>query len=102
MVGHTNFYAKMVLAKFGVCCKIRTPGSDPVKGGLPNGNIYCRSGPRKKKPNSTTDIDLQVGTGGNMWVSLAAEVLAVHMIIKMARKYRYLLAVSLAKARNDI
>ncbi len=39
MVGHTSFYAKMDLAKFGVLYKDRTPGSDPVKGGLSKGNI---------------------------------------------------------------
>ncbi len=39
VVGHTSFYAKMVLVKFGVYCKIGTPGSDPSKVGLPNGNV---------------------------------------------------------------
>ncbi len=58
------------------------------------------SGPKKKKPKSTTHIDPQVGTGGR--IRLAAEVLAVHIFIKMARKYRHLLAVCLAKARNDM
>ncbi len=38
-MGHTSLYAKMVLAKFGVYCQIRTPGSDPTKGGLPDGNV---------------------------------------------------------------
>ena len=39
MVGHTSFYAKMVWARFGVCYNIRTPGSDPTKCGLPQGNV---------------------------------------------------------------
>ncbi len=39
VVGHTSFYAKMDLATFGVLCKDRTSGSDPVKGGLSMGNI---------------------------------------------------------------
>ncbi len=39
VVGHTSFYANMVLAKFRVCCKIRTPESGPTKGGLSNGNV---------------------------------------------------------------
>ncbi len=39
MVGHTSFYAKMDLAKFGVLYKDGTPGSDPVKGGLSKGNV---------------------------------------------------------------
>ena len=38
-VGHSSFYAKMVSAKFTVCGKIRTLRSDPIKGGLPNGNV---------------------------------------------------------------
>ena len=39
VVGHTRFYAKMDLAKFGVLYKDRTPRSDPVKGGLSKGNV---------------------------------------------------------------
>ncbi len=39
MVGHTSFYARMALAKFRVLYKDRTPGSDPVKGGLSKGNV---------------------------------------------------------------
>ncbi len=42
--GDTSFYAKIVLAKFGVLCKIGTPRSDPSKGGLPMWKC-CRSGP---------------------------------------------------------
>ncbi len=38
-MGNTSSYAKMVLAKFEVLCKIGTPRSDPSKGGLPNGNV---------------------------------------------------------------
>ncbi len=30
VMGHTNFYAKMDLAKFGVLYKDRIPGSDPL------------------------------------------------------------------------
>ncbi len=59
-MGHTSFYAKMVLAKFGVCYKIRTPGSDPTKGGLSNGNVVEVE--LEKKSKSTTHIDPQVGT----------------------------------------
>ncbi len=39
VVGHTSFSAKMDLAKFGFLYKDRTPGSDPIKGGLSKGNI---------------------------------------------------------------
>ncbi len=39
VVGHTSLYAKMDLAKFGVLYKDRTPGSDPIKGGLSKGNV---------------------------------------------------------------
>ncbi len=35
-VGHTSFYVK---TKLGVLYKDRTPGSDPVKGGLFKGNV---------------------------------------------------------------
>ncbi len=39
MDGQTSFYAKMDLSKFGVLYKDRTPGSDPIKGGLSKGNV---------------------------------------------------------------
>ncbi len=39
VVGHTSFYAKMDLVKFGVLYKDKTPGSDPVKGGLSKGKV---------------------------------------------------------------
>ena len=38
-MSHTSIYAKMDLAQLGVSYKDRTPGSDPVKDGLSNGNV---------------------------------------------------------------
>ncbi len=55
VVGHTRFYAKMVSDKFGVCGKVRTPISDPIKGGLPNGNLVEVD--LEKKAKTTTHID---------------------------------------------
>ncbi len=66
VVGHTSFYAKMVLAKFGVCFKIRTPGSESTKGGL-NGNIVGVDLERKSQ-RAQTILPSQVGTGGNVCV----------------------------------
>ena len=39
VVGHTSFYSKVDLAKYEALYKDRTPGSDPVEGGLSKGNI---------------------------------------------------------------
>ena len=80
VVGQTSFYAKMVLAKFGVYCKIRTPGSDPWKIGLAN---FCRRGPRKKDKKHNP-----YGPTGRNWRDSLwkhCENLAVHIIIKTSQ-----------------
>ncbi len=91
VVGHTSFYAKMVLAKFGVCCKVRTPGSDPIKGGLPNGNVVevdleikCQTA----QPILTHRQELE-----GLYVCENNDINQVRMI-KMAQKLRHLFAVS--------
>ncbi len=44
--GQTTFYAKMVLAKFGVLYKLGKSRSDPIKGGPPM-REHCTGGPDK-------------------------------------------------------
>ncbi len=56
----------MVLAKFGACCSIRTPGSDPTKGGLPSGNVVEVDLERKGQKAQPNFIHPQVGTGSNV------------------------------------
>ncbi len=62
-VGHPSFYAEMVLAEFGVCCRLRTLGSDPVLGGLPKGNVVELDLERKSQKAQPI-----LKRGGNVYV----------------------------------
>ncbi len=60
MVGHTSFYAKMVLANLFFSYENRTPGSEPTKGGLFIGNIVEVHFGKELNPFEPLRLELEV------------------------------------------